>query len=108
MAKATPWKAMLTKAARAALTVPHYPRQALWASGEGALPSLGRVELLPRVLDLRNRLEFDIGQMVALLLDAADIDVLHDVARLRIDHDRPARAVRVLPAGEESHRLVAV
>src|SRR6266851_3734355 len=69
---------------------------------------LGRVELLPRILDLVDGLELDIGEVIALLLDAADVDVLHHVARLRVDHDGPARAVRVLPPREDLHRLVAI
>src|SRR6266853_4145955 len=78
--------------------------------GEGearALASLW-VQHLPRILDLRDRLEFDIGKVVALTLDPADIDVLDDVARLGVDLDRAARAVGVLPAGENLHRLVGV
>src|SRR5258708_20043648 len=58
---------------------------------------LGRVELLPGILDLLDGLELDIGEVVALLLDAADVDVLHHLPRLRIDHDGPARAFPVLP-----------
>src|SRR5215469_14841533 len=104
MAKATPWNAMLTKAARAVLTIPRYSP----SRGREGLRSLRRVELLPRVFDLRNRLEFDIGETVALLLDAADIDILHHVARLRIDDDGSAGAVGVLPVAEKRHGLVAV
>ena len=33
-------------------------------------------------------------ELAVLLLDLADVDGLHDVARLRIDHDRAARARR--------------
>src|SRR6185437_9073174 len=66
------------------------------------------VELFPGILGHRQRLELDIGEMPAALLHTADIDVLHDIARLRIDHDLAARAVRILPAFERCHRLVGV
>src|SRR5205823_10142612 len=65
-----------------------------------------RVQLLPGVLDLRDRLELDIGKSAVHLLDPAQIDVLDNVARLRIDRDRAARAFRVLPGLEEVHRFV--
>src|SRR5258708_1129806 len=87
-------------------------RPACSTAGPSSNPSdpilLGRVALLPRTLALLHRLQLHIGEVVALLLDAADVDVLHHVARLRIDHDGPARAVRVLPPREDLHRLVAV
>src|SRR5262245_56405693 len=47
---------------------------------------------LHRVLDVLDLVELDIDQVAADLLDAADVDGLHDVARLRIDRDRAARA----------------
>src|SRR5262244_3076454 len=65
-----------------------------------------RVQLLPRVLDHRDRRDLDIGELSIHLLGATDIDVLHDVAGRRVDLDRTARAVRVLPFLEELHRLV--
>ena len=37
--------------------------------------------------------EFDVVELAVLLLDLADVDVLNDVARLRIDRDRAARAL---------------
>src|SRR6185312_4594005 len=58
------------------------------------------IEFFPRILDLRDGCEFDIREMAADALDTADIDVLDDVAGLRIDGDRPARAVGVFPALE--------
>src|SRR5438477_4983308 len=65
-----------------------------------------RVQLFPGVLDLRDRLELDIGKSAVHLLDPAQIDVLDNVARLRIDRDRAARAFRVLPGLEKIHRFV--
>src|SRR5262245_41531062 len=44
-----------------------------------------------RVLDGVEGRELDVIQLAALPLDLANVDVLHDVARLRIDRDRPAR-----------------
>src|SRR6266436_64122 len=78
----------------------------LMALAMGRRHLLGRVELLPWILDHRDGRDLDIDEGVTLLLDAADVDVLDDVARLRIDHDRSARAVRVLPVGQERHRLI--
>src|SRR6266478_3781966 len=65
-----------------------------------------RVQLFPRILDHRDRRDFDIGRLAVRLLEAADIDVLNDVPGLGVDHDRAARAVRVLPPLEEAHRLI--
>ena len=42
-----------------------------------------------------HRGEVDIDEPAVLLLHPAQVDVLHDVARLRVDHDRPARAVEL-------------
>src|SRR5690348_1210737 len=66
------------------------------------------VELFPRILDLRNGCEFDIREVTADAFDAADIDILDDVAGLRIDRDRPARAVGIFPGLENGHRLIDV
>jgi hypothetical protein len=43
-------------------------------------PLFQRVQLLPRVLDHRDRRDFDVGKDLTLFFDAPDIDVLHDVA----------------------------
>src|SRR5437879_5834135 len=67
---------------------------------------LGRIELFPGVLDLRDRLELDIGKSAVHLLDPAQIDVLDNVARLRIDRDRAAPAFRGTTRREEGTRLV--
>src|SRR5712691_4601020 len=48
--------------------------------------------LLDRVLDVLDLADFDVGEAPADLLDAADVDRLDDVARLRIDRDRAAGA----------------
>ena len=47
---------------------------------------------LHRVFHVRNRFEFGIPQLAVLLLDLADIDVLDDVAGVRVDRDRAPRA----------------
>src|ERR1700746_3091168 len=60
--------------------------------------SSGRLLLLrglARVLDRFDGGELNVVKLAVLLLDFADIDVLHDVARLWIDRDR---ATRALPA----------
>src|SRR5260370_29939005 len=64
------------------------------------------VQLVPRIFDHRDRRDLDIGKLAVRLLEAADIDVLNDVPGLGVDHDRAARAVRVLPPLEEAHRLI--
>src|SRR5262245_16682161 len=48
---------------------------------------------LHRVLDRGEGGEFDVVKLAVLFLDLADIDVLNNVARLRIDRDRAARAL---------------
>src|SRR6202046_1575559 len=62
---------------------------------------------LDRILDRPEGGEFDVKELAVLLRDFADIDVLHDVARFRIDRDRTARA---LPghALDSSHQRIAV
>src|SRR5262249_49071114 len=50
-------------------------------------------------------LQLDVHDPVADLARLADIDVLHDVAGLRIDRDGPARAVRILVVRQNLHRL---
>src|SRR5687768_2767296 len=47
---------------------------------------------LDRVLDVLDLVECDVAQVVADLLDLADIDRLDDIAGFRIDGDRAARA----------------
>src|ERR1700730_8298333 len=64
------------------------------------------IQLFPRIFDHRDRRNFDIGKLAIRLFKAADIYVLNDVPGLGVDHDRAARAVRVLPTLEEAHRLI--
>src|SRR3954469_8935237 len=68
------------------------------AEARGSLPRI----FLPGVL-----LELDVVKAVRLPLDPAHVDRLHDVARLRIDPDRSARALKLEPF-ESLHRSVAV
>src|SRR5262249_43233747 len=54
----------------------------------------GRLLLrLERILDRLEGRELDGPELAVHLLDLAEVDVLHDVAGLRIDRDRPARAL---------------
>src|SRR5437764_15426057 len=68
-------------------TLPRWGRDQT-AAGQGTLLLRG----LGRILDGLESSELDVVELVADLLDLADVDVLHDVARLRIDRDRAARA----------------
>src|SRR5882757_3272192 len=52
---------------------------------------------LAGVLDGVEGLELDIVELAVDLLDLADIDVLHDVAGIRVDRDRAARAFPLHP-----------
>src|SRR5512147_1436262 len=72
-----------------------------WAAWAVAL------RLLARVDDRLELVELDVLKLAAALLDLAQVDVLHDVARRRVDRDRAARARR-LPALGDLHRLVRV
>src|SRR5512139_814409 len=58
---------------------------------------------LHRVLDVRDGGELDVVELAAHLIDLADVDVLHDVARVRVDRDRAARALprHTLHGGQE-------
>src|ERR1700744_1214479 len=62
---------------------------------------------LGRILHVRNGRELDIVELAVLLLDLADIDVLDDVAGVRIDRDRAARALPLHPL-HGCEQLVAV
>src|SRR4051794_16299037 len=48
---------------------------------------------LHRILDVLDLVELHVAQLIADLLDAPDIDRLDDVAGLRVDRDRAARAL---------------
>src|SRR5262249_9211530 len=89
-----------------ASNIPEYfftpPRSPPLRVGERPSPSRGglslrRVELLPWVLHVGNRVELDVGELAVLHLGAPHVDILDDVAGIGVDHDRPARAL-VLPA----------
>src|SRR6187402_3380886 len=58
-------------------------------------PCPGRPLLLhlQRILDRIEGRELDVVELALHLLDLADVDVLDDVAGLRIDRDRAARAL---------------
>src|SRR3954470_13583297 len=60
--------------------------------GEGDAACARSLRGFHRVLDVRDRGELDIVELAADLLDLADVDVLDDVAGLRVDRDRSARA----------------
>src|SRR4030088_2316357 len=72
-----------------------------------AIGLLGRVLLLPRILDVGDRVELHIDELAVLHLGLAHVDVLDDVAGRGIDRDRAARAVGGLPVAQELDRLVA-
>src|SRR6478672_11009770 len=57
-----------------------------------AAPRSVRFRGLDRILHVGDRRELDVVELASGLLDLADIDVLDDVAGLRIDRDRAARA----------------
>src|SRR3569623_650248 len=52
---------------------------------------------LAEILDGFEGCELDVVELAVDLLDLADVDVLHDIARLRIDRDRTAGAFPLLP-----------
>src|SRR5215472_11835814 len=79
------------------------PAMTMMVQGEPS-SSLLLVDLFPRVLDHRHRLELDVGEPAVHLLGLAHVFVLHDVARVGVDHDRAARARVVLPALQQLHR----
>src|SRR3981081_4888186 len=55
-------------------------------------PPLSLLGGFDRILDGLEGRELDVVEFAVLLLDLADIDVLDDVAGVRIDRDRTARA----------------
>src|SRR6476620_200598 len=50
----------------------------------------------PGVLHILDHVELHVVELAVLLLDLADIDVVHDVARLGINEHRAARALEDL------------
>src|SRR5437868_9306585 len=51
---------------------------------------------LARILDVLDHVELGVPELAVLLLDLAQVDVLHDVAGLRVDEHRAARALEDL------------
>src|SRR5260370_33611331 len=68
-------------------------RGGLFRNMLGARDLLGRVLLLPRILDVRDRVELHICELAVLPFDFAHIDVLHDVAGCWVNRNRSALAV---------------
>src|ERR1700737_1620964 len=62
---------------------------------------------LARILDRLEGRELDVVELAIDLLDLADVDVLHDVAGIRIDRDRPARALPLHPLHRRD-QLIAI
>src|SRR6266436_5524926 len=73
----------------------------------GMTPTSASLLGLARILDGLEGLELDIIELAVDLLDLADVDVLHDVAGVRIDRDRAARAFPIHPF-HRGDQLVAV
>src|SRR6185437_15685190 len=71
--------------------------------GAGSL----RVHQLPLIFHIRNRLDRDVREVAVYLLDLVDIDLLHNVAGLRIDRDRAARTFWVFPVLQHVHSGIA-
>src|SRR5439155_12210033 len=63
--------------------------------------------LFPRVFDVGKLVELDVIENAVDLLDAADVNRLHDVARVGIDHDRAARA-HELHALDRTHETIRI
>src|SRR3954465_9653218 len=60
---------------------------------------------LDRVLDVLDLVDLDVHQPAAHLVDAADVHGLHDVARLRVDRYRAARALPLHALRRRDERL---
>src|SRR5450631_2682466 len=60
-------------------------------SGRGRRLLLHLHRLMRRVFDVIDSVDYDVADLSADFLDTVDIDGLHDVAGLRVDHDRAAR-----------------
>src|SRR5688500_10385241 len=89
------------------------PSKASLPTAETRSPSGGPPLLLPQLFPGvlhrgAERLELHVHQLAADLAHFAQVLGLDDVARLGIDRDRPARAVRELPALGDFHRAVRV
>src|SRR5665213_733854 len=62
---------------------------------------------LVRIANLWNRFEFHVHERSVTLDGTTDVDVLYQIARLRIDGDRTARTLELQPF-HEVHRLVRI
>src|SRR5262245_24989657 len=77
------------------------------------MPSKSRVSTprsllqLARILHGPLHVELDVPELAVLLLDPADVDVLHDVAGLRVDQDLAARALEELALHRGQHHVAA-
>src|SRR5437762_5045336 len=78
--------ACLSRASRSSLGRRKLPT---WSARNGGL---SRALISARVLHVLDLVELDVPELAVLHLAAADVDVLHDVARLAIDRHRTARA----------------
>src|SRR5574339_71567 len=70
--------------------------------------ALARLLEFARVLDGLLYVELHVPQLAVLAFDLADVDVLHDVARLRIDQHRAARALEHLALHRVEQRFSSV
>src|SRR5262249_45069805 len=75
------------------IAVPRRRKQPARAPVPGRAPALLGLLLLQWVLDGFEGRKLDVVKLALDLLDLADVDVLDDLARVRINGDRPARAV---------------
>src|SRR6185437_7034485 len=64
----------------------------MWGPRPRMTPSASLLRLAG-ILDVIEGLELDVVELAADLLHFPDVDVLDDVARLRVDRDRAARAL---------------
>src|SRR4029079_15972823 len=83
---------------------PHRHGRALTAPSAGARRRLLR---LARILDGLADVELDVPELAVLPLDLADVDVLDDVARLRVDQDLATRALEELSLHRREQRVAA-
>src|SRR5829696_7406160 len=78
--------------------------------GLATFPFGGSIHLsgFHRVLDVGDRGEFDVEQIAPDPLHLADVDVLNDVAGLRVDRHRPSRARPAQPLHGRDQSLAAL
>src|SRR5215471_6108037 len=73
---------------------PDVPRAA--PTGQPSLVAFRRVVDLPGIFNHVDLADVDIDQLTVALFDAADIDVLNNIALRGIDHNGTARAIELL------------